>query len=307
MERYDVTRDELQEILAQLEQALFHHQQWHAALIRALTCRLPGDQHDISPEAHHECRFGQWYYGKVPEKLRNLPGFIALGEAHKLMHQLAAKLLIEAKAGNPVITFDFDNFSNALDRMRLEISALEHELENLLYNHDSLTGAITRVGILPALREQQELIKREIQSCCIVMVDLDDFKVINDLHGHLAGDCVLTASAHYIIQHLRPYDKVFRYGGEEFLLILQHSELTPCYDVVERLRAGLASMSIDFDGKEPIRITASYGVVLLDPDTPVETSIDRADKAMFAAKAAGRNCVRIWDSAMSAPTPQATF
>ena len=79
---------------------------------------------------------------------------------------------------------------------------------------------------------------------------------------------------------------------------MQHTEVTPCFDMVERLRAGLASMSIDFDGKEPIHITASFGVVLLEPDIPVETSIDRADKAMYAAKAAGRNCVRIWDVAM---------
>ena len=298
MERYDVTRDELQGILAQLEQALFHHQQWHAAMIRALTCRLPGDQHDLSPEAHHECRFGQWYYGKVPEKLRELPGFIALGKAHEHMHQLAARLLIEAQGGNPVTAFDYDNFSNALDRLRLEISALEHELANLLYNHDALTGAITRFGILPALREQQELVKRGIQSSCIVMMDLDNFKDINDRYGHPAGDLALTAAVRYLIEHLRPYDKVFRYGGEEFLLLMQRAELELCQNMVERLREGLAMISIDFDGKTPIRITASFGVVLLDPDTPVETSIDRADKAMYAAKAAGRNCVRLWDAAM---------
>jgi diguanylate cyclase len=175
---------------------------------------------------------------------------------------------------------------------------LEGELENVLYNHDSLTGAITRFGILPTLREQQGLIKRELQSCSIVMLDLDNFKDINDRLGHLAGDCVLTAVVHYLIEHLRPYDKIFRYGGEEFLLFMRHTEMTPCLDLVERLRSGLDSMSIDFDGKEPIHITASFGVVLLDPDLPVETSIDRADKAMYAAKAAGRNCVRIWDSAM---------
>lgn len=298
MKLYDITRDELQGMLAQLEQALFNHQQWHASLIRALTCRLPGDRHDISPQAHQVCRFGQWYYGKVPEKLHDLPGFVALGKAHKFMHQLAARLLVEASEGKSVVVFDFDNFSNSLDRMRLEISALQRDLENALHNHDSLTGAITRVGILPALREQQELIKREVQSCCIVMVDLDNFKVINDLRGHLAGDSVLTATSHYIIEHLRPYDKVFRYDGEEFLLLMQHTELAPCYDMIKRLREGLALMPINFDGKKPIHITASFGIVLLDPDTPVETSIDRADKAMYAAKAAGRNCVRIWDAAM---------
>ncbi len=298
MALYDVTRDELQGILAQLEQALYNHQQWHAALIRTLVCKLPGDRHDISPEAHQECRFGQWYYGKVPEKLRNHPGFIALGEEHQRMHQLAATLLMEARAGKTVATFDFDNFTNALDRLRLEIAALERELEDSLYNHDSLTGAITRFGILPTLREQQELIKRETQLCCIAMMDLDDFKAVNDLHGHLVGDQVLAETVHYIIEHLRPYDKVFRYGGEEFLLFLQHTDLALGYDMLERVRAGLAAMSVDIDGQTEVHITASFGLALLDPDTPVETSIDRADKAMYAAKSAGRNCVRIWEAGM---------
>jgi len=297
MEHYDLSREELQGMLTQLEQALINHQQWYAAMMRAITCKLPSDLCDLSPEAHQHCGFGQWYYSEATVKLRDYPGFIALGEVHKLMHQLAAKLLIEAKAGNPVITFDFDNFSNALDRMRLEISALQHELENLLYNHDSLTGAITRFGILPAFREQQALIKRGVQSCCIVMMDLDNFKAINDNRGHLAGDRVLKASVRYIIEHLRPYDKIFRYGGEEFLLLMQHIELASCYDMVERLREGLASMSIDLGEEKPIHITASFGVVLLDPDVPVEISIDRADKAMYSAKAAGRNCVQIGDSA----------
>ncbi|BBI99193.1 hypothetical protein FGKAn22_08860 [Ferrigenium kumadai] len=298
MALYDVTRDELQGILAQLEQALYNHQQWHAALIRTLVCNLPGDRHDLNPEAHQECRFGQWYYGKVPEKLRNHAGFIAMGEEHRRMHQLAATLLMEARAGKTVATFDFDNFANALDRLRLEIAALERELEDSLYNHDSLTGAITRFGILPTLREQQELIKRETQLCCIAMMDLDNFKAVNDLHGHLVGDQVLAATVHYVIEHLRPYDKVFRYGGEEFLLFLQHTELALGYDMLERLREGLAAMSVDIDGQTEVRITASFGLALLDSEAPVETSIDRADKAMYAAKSAGRNCVRIWEAGM---------
>lgn len=294
MALYDVTRDELQSILAQLEQALYNHQQWHAGLVRTLICGLPADRHDMSIDAHQECRFGQWYYGKVPEKLRNHPGFIAMGEEHKRMHQLAATLLMESKGGAAVSTFDFDNFSNALDRLRLEISALQRELEDSLFNHDSLTGAITRFGILPALREQQELIKRETQRCCIAMMDLDNFKGVNDLHGHLVGDRVLVAASHYIIEHLRPYDKVFRYGGEEFLLFMQHTELLHGYDMLERLRAGLASLPIEIEGQQPVYITASFGLVLLDPETTVENSIDCADKAMYEAKAAGRNCVRIW-------------
>ncbi len=298
MKLYDVNRDELQGILSQLEQALSNHQLWHASLIRVLSCKLQSDQYDISQEAHQACLFGQWYYGRVPEKLQALPGFIALGEEHKRMHSLAAKLLIEAKVGKTVTAFDYDSFTNSLDRMRLEIAALTRELENQLYNHDALTGAINRFGILPALREQQQLIKRDVQSCCVIMVDLDNFKEINDRYGHLAGDYALTESSHYLIENLRPYDKVFRYGGEEFLILLQHADLASCRDSLERMREGLAAKIIDFGGKEPIHVTASFGAVLLDADKPVELSIDRADKAMYAAKTAGRNCVRLWDSTM---------
>ncbi len=294
----EVTRDELQSIIAQLKESLYNHQQWHGALIRTLVCKLPGDKHDTNDTAHMECRFGQWYYSKAPEKLRKHPGFIALGDEHQRLHHMARLLLIAADAGNPIATLDFDNFANALERLRLEIFALERELENSLFNHDSLTGAITRFGILPTLREQQELVRRHAQLCYIAMMDLDNFKAVNDLHGHAAGDKVLAASVRYLIKHLRPYDKVFRYGGEEFLLCMPYTELTSGHGRVRELNEGLAAMEIDIGKEEPIRITASFGLALLDPDVPVEKSIDRADKALFAAKSAGRNCVLIWDSSM---------
>lgn len=294
----EVTRDELQSVIAQLKEALYNHQQWHGNLIRSLVCKQPGDKHDINPTAHTECRFGQWYYGKAPEKLRSHPGFVSMGDEHQRMHHLARLLLIAAENENPISTLDFDNFANALERLRLEIFALERELEDSLFNHDSLTGAITRFGILPTLREQQELVKRHAQLCYIAMIDLDNFKAVNDLHGHAAGDRVLAASVRYLIQHLRPYDKVFRYGGEEFLLCMPYTELTSGSDRIKELSEGLAALDIDIGEKEPVRITASFGLALLDPEMPVGASIDRADKALYAAKAAGRNCVRIWDASM---------
>jgi diguanylate cyclase len=281
-----------------LKESLNNHQQWHGSLIRTLVCKLPADKHDTSDAPHTECRFGQWYYGKAPEKLRKHPGFIALGDEHQRLHHTAKLLLIGADAGNPITPLDYDNFSNALERLRLEIAALERELENSLFNHDSLTGAITRFGILPTLREQQELVKRHAQLCYIAMMDLDNFKAINDLHGHAAGDKVLAASVRYLIKHLRPYDKVFRYGGEEFLLCMPYTELTGGLSRVQELNEGLAALEIDIGEKEPIRIEASFGLALLDPDVPVEKSIDRADKALYAAKSAGKNRVLVWDPSM---------
>lgn len=294
----EVTRDELQAVIAQLKEALYSHQQWYGALIRTLVCKLPGNKYDLSPEAHTDCRFGQWYFGGAPEKMRSHPGFIALGEEHQRMHHLARLMLITADAGTPITPLDFDNFANALERLRLEIFALERELEDSLFNRDALTGAITRFGILPTLREQQELVKRHTQLCCIAMMDLDNFKSVNDRHGHAAGDKVLAESVQYLIKHLRPYDKVFRYGGEEFLLCMPYTELMPAQDRVKELNEGLVAMEINIGETEPVHVSASFGITLLDPEITVEKSIDRADKALYAAKAAGRNCVRIWEPSM---------
>jgi diguanylate cyclase len=294
----EVTRDELQGIIGQLKESLYNHQQWYGTLIRTLVCGLPGDKHDINPQAHTECRFGQWYYGKAPEKLIKHPGFIALGAEHEHMHNQARLLLLAVGDGKSITPLDYDHFANALERLRLEIYALERELEDSMFNRDALTGAITRFGILPTLREHQELVKRHAQLCYIAMMDMDNFKAVNDLYGHHAGDKVLSESVRYLIKHLRPYDKVFRYGGEEFLLCMPYTQMGPGVERMRQLDAGIAAMEIDIGEEKPIHVTASVGLSLLDPDVPVEASIDRADKALYAAKAAGKNRVMVWEPTM---------
>ena len=295
----DITHGELQSAISHLREALHSHQLWHRTIIRTLTCNLPVDQRDLRPAAYTECAFGQWYYSnRISESLRNHPGFIAMGREHQKLHEQTIALLRAADAGESISTQLYDNFDHALEGLQLEISALERELEDSLFNRDSLTGAISRLNILPALREQQELIKRLAQRCYVAMVDLDDFKVINDEYGHLAGDRVLTAAAQYFIRHLRPYDKVFRYGGEEFLLCLPHAEMELSYDRIDGLRAGLSALEIDIGENRTVHISASVGLTLLEPDAPVETSIDHADQALYVAKSAGKNCVRMWDATM---------
>ncbi len=115
---------------------------------------------------------------------------------------------------------------------------------------------------LPTLREQQEPVQRHARARFIAMMDLDN------------------------------------YGGEEFLLCIPYIEETPGADRLKSLCEGLAELDIDVGGKQPIHISASFGVAPLDPNVPVEAWIDRADKASNSAKSPGRNCVRVWDRAM---------
>lgn len=288
----------------ELEQALYNHEQWAEMLYSTLICRLTPDQRDIRDDAHRMCRFGQWFYKSGIAGLERHPGFAEIGNEHEHMHQGAVRLLRSSVAGVPISITEYERFVTAMKRMRLELATLRHELEDALYNLDPLTGTPSRIGMLTKLREQQELVKRRVHACTIAMMDLDEFKTVNDKYGHVAGDKVLVSFAHYIMAHLRPYDKVFRYGGEEFLICLPDADAQTGRDIIDRLRAELASLPHEADGKGTFHVTVSFGLTLLDPDMPVEQSIDRADKALYVAKTMGRNRAIAWDASMNALTAE---
>jgi diguanylate cyclase (GGDEF)-like protein len=166
-----------------------------------------------------------------------------------------------------------------------------------------LTGAYRRIDILPTLREWRELARRNVQQSCIVFMDLDHLKEINDTHGHAVGDQVLAEVVRQVTEHLRPYDKVFRYGGDEFLISLPGADLEVGLKVIGHIREQIAeATTVASPGGPPITTTASFGLALLEPDISVEESIDRADKALLVAKAAGRNRVCSWDPAVTTST-----
>lgn len=293
-----ISIEDRQALLRQLAEAIYSHEQWHKELMRTLGCRLQYDLRDTAEDAHRRCRFGQWYYSVEDQALRDHPAFVGLEIPHERMHRFASQLLRSSANGLPISPSDYDNFANALDRLRLEIHTLKSEVEDSLLNRDPLTGAENRVSMLTTLREALELVKRHVGQHCVTMMDLDHFKKINDTHGHPVGDQVLTASTSYIMKHLRPYDKVFRYGGEEFLISMPGIDLQATQSAIERIRSGLTAIELASDNGKPVFATASFGITLLDPDVSIEESIDRADRAMYAAKTGGRNRVCVWDLSM---------
>jgi len=286
----------LQQMLEELREAAKDHEAWFAELLRSIVCRVPPSADDIRPDGHLRCRFGRWYYGQTPRELRHQPAYVAIEAEHARMHRLSMQVLRESASNTPVPTDNYDQLVASSARLRLEVDSLRHEIEAALRNRDVLTGAYGRVEILPALREAGELSRRNVQHSCIAFMDLDRFKEVNDEHGHRVGDAVLAGAVGYVAGHLRTYDKVFRYGGDEFLLLLPGAHVQVAYRLVERLRAGLAATVLaSSEAGEPLRLTGSFGVTPLEPDLTAEEAVDRADKALLLAKAAGRNRVIVWD------------
>jgi diguanylate cyclase len=287
------TPTELQTLISQLDHSIYNHNHWYEGLMATLTCHLPFDQHDVHAESFRRCRFGQWLYGDGQRLLQDHPSFAAIDNAHRRMHQLAAGLLITAADARPIEMRDYEMFTSAVKSLRLETATLKREFEDLLSHVDPLTGVTSRTSMLTALRELHAMVKRQVMQCCLVMMDLDHFKAINDSYGHQAGDTVLIAAAQFLMQHLRPYDKVFRYGGEEFVISLQNASPEVTLGALEHLRAGLAKLPI-YHNDMLMGVTASFGVAALDANFTVEQCLDHADQALYLAKTAGRNCARAW-------------
>ena len=289
---WHLSLEQLQTAIAHLDQAIYNHEQWYKDLQGTLIARLPPDPSDLLSDAHHRCRFGQWYDCDGAALLRYHAGFVAVGRAHEQMHESGARLLQLSADELPISINDVDQFNSLLDRMRLEIQSLRRELADTAQNRDPLTGARNRTNLLLDLREQQELARRGVGECALVMVDLDHFKDMNDGHGHFAGDAALASTSQCLQGQVRPYDRVYRYGGDEFLLLMPQITVETALHLAERLRGAVAAQQFHgAAGGAPLQLTGSFGVAALDAVDPVEESIDRADQAMYRAKTAGGNCV----------------
>jgi diguanylate cyclase (GGDEF)-like protein len=293
---YRLEPAKLHQMLADLEQATRYHTEWRERLIGMLLCQLPSDPNDLREDSHRRCRFGRWYYGKVPKELQLQPTFAAIEAEHRGEHQLAARLLAAIGAGNPIVRADYDELVAGNARLRLMLDALRNEAHAALRGTDPLTGAYARSALMPELLLARELVKRGTQQCCIAFMDLDRFKLVNDRFGHAAGDRLLTGAIRCVTENLRPYDKVFRYGGDEFLIVLPATSLADGESATERIRRTLGTTKFD-PGNEgrPLRATASFGLALIDPDVSVEEAVERADTALLTAKSAGRNRTVTWN------------
>jgi diguanylate cyclase (GGDEF)-like protein len=125
------------------------------------------------------------------------------------------------------------------------------------------------------------------------MLDFDHFKQINDTHGHLIGDQVLKSVIDYFLGELRQYDNVFRYGGEEFLLMFPDTGLQDAEALLQRISAGLKTKPVLLDGGVQLSVTVSIGLAVMDGKTSERRVIEAADCALISAKLSGRDCIQV--------------
>ncbi|MFN2328100.1 MAG: GGDEF domain-containing protein [Chromatocurvus sp.] len=216
-----------------------------------------------------------------------------LYEAFVLRHNAVlqqSSTALRAAASGRLTPAGFRDLTRALQRLDVGLDRLDNAITVSLTHVDELTGLLNRSAMERDLEKEHAQSKRTGQSISVAMVDADHFKEVNDDHGHGFGDTVLEILAERFEACLRPRDRAYRYGGEEFLVMLPDTALAEAKKVAERLRQSACEAPI---AEEEISITQtiSIGVAEIHTDENIGDGLKRADKAMYEAKDAGRNRV----------------
>ncbi len=189
-----------------------------------------------------------------------------------------------------------------LSRLKVGLRLIEFEKALREANHklhtlaitDDLTGIFNRRAVFECMRGEISRVSREKSSFCLIMMDIDHFKKVNDTYGHSTGDKVLIETANRIKSELRPYDVIGRYGGEEFIAGISKADSKISKVIAERLRICICERPFQIEDRK-IDVSISLGVAYFTPSRDhdindlLEAMIKAADIALYKAKEAGRN------------------
>jgi diguanylate cyclase len=280
---------ELEEAVEELDAAIESQEQWYADLNRTLVCDLPPNLRDLSKHSHHLCPFGAWLDVYGNEQIRQLKDFAKIAADHKKLHILARNLLIRSMQNEQIEVKKYESLYRIEKRLIHRLHDFVEMLREKVSNIDSLTGVYNRKEMDTRLVQQQDLVNRNVYSVSIALMDIDNFKMLNDLYGHLVGDKVLQAIGAYLQQALRSYDNVFRFGGDEFLIVMPDTDLHQAHEILFRIHSSMSQLGVTDERLNNITVTTSFGISQMLPGHDINDAVRSADKAMLRAKSSGRN------------------
>lgn len=218
---------------------------------------------------------------RLREQLRLLEERDFFKHAAKQEEELSSRILDQ----HMILKQAFQN----IESLNKELEETNTKLERIA-RFDILSGLLNRMSLFSVIDMEIERAMRSKMPLSGIMIDIDNFKEINDEHGHLCGDQVISEMGRRLRHHLRKYDQAGRYGGEEFFVVLPNTNLHQSYIIAERFRHDLAEHAMSLEDGE-IPITASFGIAEYRQGETREAWMGRADRNMYVAKQSGRNRV----------------
>lgn len=276
---------EIDVILLSLNQSIDAHYKW---LVKMFRCVASSDitQPEITHvDSHCLCEFGKWL-NNHPARDTDETGYLyQINAAHTKMHA-SGRVLLLAIVEKRWLPDHFEQFQDALLAFTAAVTDYKIYLLNIRSNMDILTG-------LPGRRVLDESFDRQLIDASpshlyLFLLDIDRFKSVNDTYGHLVGDVVLRTLAANLAAWTRHDETAYRYGGEEFIIIIRAQTDDMACQAGMRICHLIAENSIHYPGGE-INITVTGGVTRAQPGEPLDVVLGRSDRAMYEGKQTGRN------------------
>lgn len=276
---------EIDTILIELNKSIDAHYKWLVTMFRCVVS-LDVTQPDIMGEnSHCVCRFGQWLNNQSRYNEDDCSYVSKINATHEKMHLLGKELLL-AIVEKRSHSWHFDSFQDALLAFTSSVMDYKIYLLNIRSNIDVLTGLPGRRMLDESFERQ--LLDAEPLNLYILLLDIDRFKYVNDTYGYLVGDVVLRALASNLLSWTR-YDEVaYRYGGEEFIIIIRTKTDEQACQAGLRLCRLIGQKKIPYADGE-IAITVTAGITRVQQGETLDTALGRADRAMYQGKQTGRN------------------
>lgn len=280
---------EIDETIRGLNQSTDAHFKWLVKILRFIA------NHDVDlPEitcddAHQHCDFGHWIHTRLLEEREGKNFLLDISKKHIRVHQ-ACRNLITAINDKYQTDGVFDVFEQSLLAFTEALTTYKVHLLQLRTSYDALTGLPLR----RILDESFASINKELgaEGLYLLLLDIDHFKKVNDTYGHLNGDIVLRSLALNMSNNIRRSESMYRYGGEEFIVLLHASDDREAVTIAQRLRRDLAQLET-IAGEHIIRITFTGGLTRIHPGEVLREVLERADQALYIGKKSGRNCIQL--------------
>ncbi|ADO48780.1 diguanylate cyclase [[Enterobacter] lignolyticus] len=272
-------------VIESLNQSLHAHYKWLVDVFRYVSVNDRDVPEITAISSHDLCQFGRWVNKTLQEHPEDKGLLLAIHLHHEETHRVCRELVASIVAKDVKLKL-FDTFHAALQGLIESIYQYRRHLLQIRTSYDTLTG-------LPLRRILDESFDAQLSDesdgkLYILLLDIDHFKRINDTWGHLVGDGVLRAFAEKLRASTRSYEPVYRYGGEEFIVILKaHSQHEACRTGL-RITQAIADYQIHVEPHE-IRITVTCGLTPVQQGEPLHRALERADAAMYMGKQSGRN------------------
>ena len=280
---------EIDDTVRSLNQSTDAHFRWLVKILRFIDSRNIDLPEISSDEAHLHCEFGHWLNTRLLEEREDTNFLLDINKKHIHVHQ-ACRNLISAIEQHRQTNDVFNLFEESLLAFTEALTHYKVHLLQLRTSYDALTGLPLR----RILDESFASMNKELgaDGLYLLLLDIDHFKKVNDNYGHLNGDIVLRSLALNISNNIRRSESMYRYGGEEFIVVLHASNDQDAVAIAERLRRDIARLET-IAGEHLIRVTFTGGLTRIHEGEALREVLERADIALYTGKKSGRNCSQL--------------